>query len=575
MVVYLTPSDLAGQRVFFMAVEAPGAPLILVKPEEEYGYSLDLIAELGKVACASEGEVSAEYASAVREEAWHDFRTGVQENVVTSQQSEETEITADLRERLKFDPMRVMDIVDGHVVDGKGRPMVDVVGVGVGNAWKKAKEDSRMLSEVERAQNDVVVAELVDQLEPGELLAVPSLEPIEAIERDGEEFWNKVSIIGYKLGMAVVQVYYRDRFGKMHAGAYSIRGSSKAAFHTLWANNRVEIPIDTPANDWILHGIRKKDVSLDEAQQFGPQLHDAYQKIVNGRTDMISVTKAMQEQEGSVRQYFDIYIDALARAFHRKQNSPELRGFASAMLAQNAEVFSFSDQMMLSRIATTDEFGRDEVAFMENAIRYASGREIWNSLLDPSTPRSRFVEADAGELAGMANRGALAWLHEHAANNVRSGVAIGWFGGGCSGTRFAEAEKAAKAKERLGQQDVYGGALEGEGEELAACDYRIDACHCSPYDFDGNPVALPVEVTVVRDKHGVAQCQRIGCGAKMDSHGKTLDWGGIFERAQSKRLQEVAGNVLQPTVVRGLARRVAESKQAQPSEDSELVATNA
>jgi hypothetical protein len=547
-----------------MAVEAPGAMLDLAKLEEDYGYSLDLVAELGRVACAAEGEVTAEYAAGIRDEAWHDFRTGVQENVVTSQQKVDTNASANLRERLKFDPMRVMDTIDGHVVDGKGKPMVDVVGVGVGNAWKKAQEDTRMLSEVERAQNDVTIAELVDQLEEGELLAVPSLEPIEAIERDGEEFWSKVSIIGYKRGMAVIQVYYKDTNGKVHCGAYSIRGSSKMAFHTLWAEEGVEVPPDTPANHWILHGVRKQNISLDEAQSFGPSLHDRYQTIVNGRTDTISVTKTMEEREGLVRQYFGVYINALGRAFHTKQNQPELRGFASAMLAHGTDVFSVADQQMFHRIAKNEDFGRDETVFMENAIRYACAREIWNGLLEPST--SRFVAVGAGELNTMANQGALAWLHENAANNVRSGVAIGWFGGGCASARFAEAEKANAKK--LGQQDMYGGALEDEGgNESGACSYRIDACHCSPYDYDGNPVAVPVEVTVIRDEHGVATCQRIGCGAKMNSKGVTEEWGDIFERAQEKRLEKVAQDVLQPTVLHGLARRVAESRQVQPATD--------
>ncbi|HEV7455004.1 MAG TPA: hypothetical protein VGO07_07130 [Candidatus Saccharimonadales bacterium] len=530
-----------------------------VEAQEAFGFALGVTLELGRVAI--EEAIDPAYAEGVRQEAWHDFKTSVQENVVISQQKVETAASADLRGRLKFDPMRVLETVDGYAVTSRGQRMRDLVGVGLDAARKKQMFDPRMDSEVERAENDIYIAELVDGLAPGEMIAVPSMEPLDAMDRDGDEFWGKVSIIGYKRGLAVIQVYYKDHSGRVHCGPYSVKNSNKAAFRRLWAENKVEIAPDTPANHMIRNVIRKKDVDLQTAQAFGSQLHDSYQKIVNGRADTISVTDVMQKREAHVRRYFDVYIEALGRALYTGQNNNEMRGLAQALLAKNADVFSSSDQATMMEVAYDDDFGRPEALFMENAVRYACARDIWNMLLDRAEP-AHFASVDAGELATMANGEALARLHEMAANNVRGGVAIGWSGGGCAPTKFGDTEKEGAAKE-LGQQDVYGGTLQDSesGGESGACSYSIDACHCSPYDFDGNPLPIRVKVEIVRDKSGMAVCQRIGCGAKMDSKGVTHDWGDIFERAQEKRLSTMADDVLKPVAVHGLAQRIADSKE--------------
>lgn len=520
--------------------------------EQSFGYSLHTVRRWGAALCAAAG---VEAAPSVEEEVWLDFITGVQENVVISDQIVQDERAARIRERLKFDPMRPMEVRDGHVVTKDGRPVVELCWDGWEAAKKKAQLDPRMDSEVERSAYDIWVAQQVDKLKEGEVLAVPSMEPLEAMDRDGDVFWKEVSVIGYTRGLAVWQVYAKVRAGLVLAGAYSIRSSSKVAFQKQLAVHGVDVPVDTPANRWILHPVVKR-MTAEEAVLFGPQLQQEYKGIIGRQVDEISVTKLIEENRPLVRAYFDVYMKALARAHHTGNNNYILQGLA-AELRGKARIFSAGDREAIARVAGSPMFSEADALFMEKIIRYACAEELWQLLLH-GNDAGPGVWAPAG--ASLLDYAAV--LHVRAASRVQSGIVVGRSGGGCNALRFDRPDGAGDddGPDDLGQQDVFGGntVKDGEDSQPLACAYTHNQCYCSPYDDFGNPTGVKKRVVAYRDRKGVAKCLRDGCGAKIDAKSNVLSKGGIYTMAQKKqervRLEAMARQVLRPRVVEGLPR---------------------
>jgi hypothetical protein len=530
-----------------------GAPSISAA-ERQFGFSLRTIRQLGELSCSS--AVDPAVLEGVREEAWCDFATGVQENVVISQQTEEDPDATIVRERLKFEPMRSFRIVDDEVITDSGQPLREMIQDGINEARRKAAEDWRMGSEVERSENDLAVFDIVSALCPGDLVAVACMEPLEAMDRDGDKFWSKVSQIGYTRGLAVAQVYYRTHDNRLLAGAYSIKKSSKRGFRTLLLHHGQDVPVDTPANEWIRHAIHRTDVTEEEARAFGPALNTEYQQIIGRQVDEISVTRLMEDNKALVRGYFDLYIEALARANHTNQNQAELRGLASALLAGDVSRFSSDERRSLIHVANSSRFTTDDALFMENVVRYACAEELWNILLGKNN-QSEVV--GAAQYAAVSAGGALPaevvmQLHTRAADRVRTGAAAGRSGNGCAGSRFGispEEQEALSGDNELGQQDIFGGALSKESgsesseSDAARCEYQHSGCYCCPYDSNGNPLSEPVVVTAQRRGYNgntLAVCLRPGCGAALltiNTPGKksrtvVLSRGGIYRMAQQR-----------------------------------------
>lgn len=541
--------------------------------EQPFGYSLQTVSKYGGALCRAAG---VEMEGKIEEELWQDFVTCVQENVVISDQLVKDERASRVREKLKFEPMRVLEVFNGQVITKDGRPMVDVCWDGWEAAKAKEATDPRMDSEVERSSYDVWVAQQVDKLEPGELFAVPSMEPLEAMDRDGDKFWKDVSIIGYTRGLAVWQVYYKVNGTQVLAGAYSVKGSSKAIFQRQLMQHNVHVPLDTPANQWILNPIRKK-ATPEEAKRFGPQLHDEYRQLAGRRAEGISVTKLMEDNKPLVRAYFEVYMKALSLAYYTGKNNHTMQGFAAELL-DSARLFSVNDRRTIARIATDEPFTEQDALFMEKTIRYACAEELWALLLnDEAKGETGFV----GRAGGVQEYAAV--LHVRAASRVQTGILVGRSGGGCNALRFEKPE-GDDDDDDLGQQDVFGGNAKKEtaDDQPLACAYTHDQCYCSPYDDFGNPRGAKKLVVAYRNRKGVAVCLRDGCGAKIDNKSNVLSKGGIYELAQAKQeqahLEEMAKQVLRPRAIDGLALRIQAAKhdnRNEKGEEPELAVTGA
>jgi hypothetical protein len=491
---------------------------------ELYGQSLRIVAALGRVGCSE--AVNPTEAEGIEAEAYADYYTGVQENLTTDRE---------YGERLKFEPVREYDVVDGKVFDKAGGRMVDIIAGGYRTAINEAEADSRLWSEVERCDGDIFTAEVVETLEEGEVYAAVSMDPKDAMARDGVKFWEG---IGYREGMAIIQVYFRKDKNTLIGGAYSVKSSDITSFQKLWAKYGVEVADDESANQWIRHGLRLT-MSEEQAVAFGPQLHAQYREINGQVADVVSVTRLMEEHEPIVRGYFDVYIRSLAQAYHTGQNNETMRGFASALLTTDVSVFDAAARTAMMRIANSARFTDDDARFMENAVRYSLVEELRKFLSPAGEPD--VIPADL--FTGAQSPDVNAYLHGRAAANVQVGVTAGRSYGGCSPSRFGSEDEANAADDDddYGQQDLFGG--KGKGEAIQGCVYSHTGCYCCKYDQFGDELLEPQVVLARRNERGVARCLRIGCKAAIrtiyNSKGEVvgsevISKGDIYKLAQAK-----------------------------------------
>lgn len=475
--------------------------------ERQFGHSFGSYERLGELLCRAGGVARPEFAG-TEAEAWHDFSTGIAENVVMMRQRVVEPGAVPLMERLKFEPMRKFQVVEGKTVSGTGQSFVDLTLEGLITAKEKAATDQRMESEVERSEGDVLIAREVDKLKPGELMAAVSMDPVEAIERDGAEYWQQVSTIGYQKGLAVLQVYYRQNNNTVWAGAYSVKGSNKTALARLLAvNGAPGISVDVPANRFIRHVIRRTGVELDAAMGFGPALHDAYQASIGRRVDNISVTRLLTERQTMMRGYFDTYIKALVRAGHSSQNNDVMQGLAGAMLQAPEGIFTSDEQRIMTRVAGSATFSPEDAKLMRTVIRYACAQDVWRSLIRayggvPDT-YGNTLELDVAD--------SIAQLNRRMADNVVHGVRHGATGGGCDALRLGETPDRPPNQDgdSLGQQDVFGGTAGDKGQDKSKWKLKWDVCGIPNCPSRGDDPKKPQRTVCGPCGICMDRCQRI------------------------------------------------------------------
>lgn len=493
--------------------------------QETYSRSMATNYRVGELACFY--ALEAPEVQGVLQEAYSDFESSVEEDLTTDKE---------YSDKLKFNPMRERPIVDGHVVSKEGRWIADLVAVGLASAKQAAISDPEMIVEVERAEGDEEVVAIVDSLEVGEMYAVGSVEPKEALARN-QKYWHRKN---YREGMAIVQVYWRKDENTMLAGSFSIKNSSMLALKSIFASHGVEVPEDETANRFIRHGIRQK-ASEVEARSFGPQLQEDHKQAVNKTHEDISVTELIEKNQKVIKEYFYNYIVPLSEALYTGKNNQVMQSLASTLInkAKNPE-----DRHQFLRIANSQKFTRDNADFMEEKIRYALDEELREKLVRlvngdaSSTPEidmtTNFARNDI--VIVQTNSEAQMIMNQRLANNVARGESAGRsYGGlGCSGTGKSRNQLSDDDFEGADSQYEFGGKDKRKDDEESntntECCYSGTFCYCCPYNVDGTPAPKPFVITARRGKDGVARCLRKNCGATLDASGKA-DKGGIYERA--------------------------------------------
>lgn len=410
---------------------------------EEYARSLRAIRLLGSTAI-QEASPTVELLPH-EQEAYFDFVSAVEENLATD---------SEYGESLYFNPMRPHDYIDGHVVDRTGRKMTDLVK----NGWIASLEASvhtpEMGIQAERDEGDFIVASIVDNLEVGELYAVVAMDPKTALRRN-PAYWQGR---GYREGMAVLQVYYRESPEKLLAGTYAIKDSDLTTMRGELAKKSVAIPQGESEDRYIRYGVRQR-MGSEDAQRFGDDFVRSYHEVRGNLRKMVSTTEVVRDNAPLVKTYFRRYITALAQAHVQGGTSPDLQDLASIMLGNKAS-YTPKEAKSLTRIASGFAPNEDDVRFFEDKIRYALVEELRTQI--PRYIESRYTRTPTQGFVPSSNLGYI--VHESMqttalkiADNIKIGMDAERSYGGCASAGSSDKGALADMFSFGGEQDIFGG----------------------------------------------------------------------------------------------------------------------
>jgi hypothetical protein len=324
-----------------------------------------------------------------------------------------------------------------------------------------------MREQVVRDEGDVAVAEVGDSLQVGELYAVVSMDPKEALARDCA-FWESK---GYRRNWAALQVYYRANRDEMLAGAYSINRSDPRAMSALFAKRGLTVPTSIHSSEWIRNGMRTR-LDRESAERFGAAFQNDYRSEIGDGRRVFSVTEFLHQNEQEVHTFFDIYMASLAEATYSGVNNRVISRFAESIL-WTMPVAPADEKGHLARIASQSTFTDDDARFMEEKLRYALVESLRTKLkayigrdqTQPPIPRASLITIpDLSYAQSEASRhqqhfASLEQMHMAYAGSIQAGVGAGRTYGGC-----ASAGNMVGSRDDLGDesvaglpQDVYGG----------------------------------------------------------------------------------------------------------------------
>jgi hypothetical protein len=420
-------------------VEATRPPVDIAEAEiaEEYARSLYALRQLGRL--AFEGAAAEEYEGA-EIFAYDDFSTAVAENLKTDSEA---------RHLLDIEPTKVFEIRDGRVVAPDGRDMEELVQEGWDTSRKAAETDPRMKTQVTRDEGDILTIRIVNDLRPGESYTAVSMDPKDAMARDGRKFWEGK---GYRAGLAFIQYYYKHPDGGLLSGSYSVEFSDEAAWRAVLARRRVTVPADVSADNWIRHGDRRT-MTPEQAKTHGTDLRGEYYEEVGKTHRRVSVTELLQQRKEVVDRYFNTYMRPLAHAIATGENNQAMQSFA-ATLTRSADVtqrLAAKSRQELIRVSNGKGFTAESGRLMEELVRYATVEELRKDLM---------LLLSGQQIQRMNHTGAatydkqLEFMNQQAAGNIGGGFAAGRSYGGCSP---AGEDAADEANARENPQDVFGG----------------------------------------------------------------------------------------------------------------------
>jgi hypothetical protein len=483
------------KRVFKLSEAVLELEYPQIQSREEYAHSLRSLRGLGRVSL----EIIP-LTSDVPEvkEAWTDFVSALEENIATD---------PELSEKLTFNPMRVHDVVDGYVVDNTGRSIVNLVADGLVVSKQQALFDKRMESQVERDEGDVLVAEAVDGLVVGEMLATISMDPKEALALD-KDFWEDKA---YREGMAVLQVYYRTSNGLM-AGAYAIKDSNVDDLRELFAEHGLVIPESENCNRWTRHHL-VSTTTEENAKSFGDEFVKSYRQKRGLNEQQLSTTDFLKENQIEVQSFFDAYIVPVATSTVTGINNESTKSLAASMHQSNADSISPQERSSLLKVANSDKFDDNDARFMESKIRYALIEHLRPKLIAELSVPTQVVNSinNAGlvdykiRTIEVIGNNQIQRMNEQLSLGLGRGVQENRTYGGCSS---AKTESNGPQFE-LGTQDIFGGKSNTENEDTSG-----ESDENGPLKFKCTKGHLNK-----REKGGwVYECQKCGedvsCGKK-------------------------------------------------------------
>jgi hypothetical protein len=439
-----------------------------------------------------------------------------------------------LKEQLDSERLDVFQVdADGRVRCANGKLMGDIVRKGLEASIEAASNpdhpDPRMWTQVIRDEGDVLIADKVDAMSPGNAHLVLSMEPKEAMVQD-RTFWEG---LGYRDEVRL-QIYAKSDEGKLITGCFAIGASNESTWRQVLAGYGLIVPEGISCDEWTRHGIELQ-MTPDAALDLGRTIRRHYYAVVGAEQSRYSISELVVARQATIRGYFERYIEPLAEAVYTGNNNEIMQELAAG-LTNNATALSLekSIQDELARVARGEPVSAAMGRAMEVVIRYALAGELRRSI-------EQDISLGYRQPPALYDNGvAQAISQERLINIVVMDAERKITYGGCA--LLGITEQSSAEGDAPDPQGNYGGKGKGTEESNEACDYTHSGCYCSPYNDDGSERGTPLEVRARRLPDGKACCLRSGCGAWIGPQGK--DIGGIARlaaaRRQSKPVQLVA-----------------------------------
>lgn len=386
-------------------------------------------------------------------------------------------------ERLEITRRDVFDFKDGHVVAYDGiTPVVKLVKDGAEKSKQAAIEDSRMLTQHVRDKADERNAEFVDEMmaniELPNTRIVISLEPVEAMSRDGDDFWEGLN---YQKGLGYMQVYHRNKDGSLSTLTLSVDGSEKDKWRALWNKQDIEIPEDETTDNWLDYALIK-ELDDDEFEDFAKSIRNEYYELVPDTQERESVEEIISDNADLVDQVFNNMYEPLAVILVTGKNTEQIQLFARE--AMKLEKIDTEIRQHLWRICTSERLNGDDISTLEQMVRYGLVEKIRDGEKVQSSVRERELLVDYLQSTKPNISGRPIIPHHDLIRNlvggINAGVQAGRSHGSCGGvTKLSQpSELENNYSDEIGTQDIFGGKTNDstENNDVKDCEFVSKSC---------------------------------------------------------------------------------------------------
>lgn len=415
---------------------------------EKYAHSLRTIRALGGF--ITKKAVKTPEGIATQDMLRTDFDTALAEMLNTD---------PELRDLLDINPSNDYKIVDGKTVMKNGKPIAEMIHDGAEASAQAAEDDERMKTQAARDNIEELIIERVDALRPGQMLVGVSMDPKEAMDRDGEAFWHDG--FGYRRGLAFIPWYYKVDETTLCAGSFSVGHSDKAAWSTVLGQYGVNVTPDTSSDEWLSNTFTTTVQSREEAKQFIENMRTQYYRERGVDRSRLSVTDLLKHQYKDFTDavFADIY-QPFADASFKHQKNQTMHELAASYL-ENSSHLGADMRQRLMRIVNTTKFDDEASRTMEFMIRYGTVVKMREHLKKALAFQT---EHAAPNIMAVTDIQVMQQLAMHANAGARAGLS---FGGCAANIRLGEEARNSENGngDPLNPQDVFGGKAGNNGDE--------------------------------------------------------------------------------------------------------------
>lgn len=419
--------------------------------------------------------------------------------------------------RLEITRPDAFSVVDGTVLAyDEETSIIKLVEDGARKSQDASMIDTRMETQHNRdmadLRNALLVNEMVSDNSKPNTRIVVSLEPIEAMDRDGAQYWENLN---YTKGLAFIQVYHRQEDGNLATWTLSVDKSDKNTWRKVMANHNVIIPEEEVTDNWLDYAL-EIDVDDSDLEKVSRGLREEYYSNIPDSLHRDSINKHLEDNQEFVDQIFEQLYAPLAESLVDGNNTEVFQDFARE--AQNIVTLKPSIRQRLFKISNSQKLELEDVKILEELVRYSVAEELRDGLKPknkeiktPSiTPKiteinnlkfgTPNVYRQLTPIDSMINQMTI---------SLRRGADAGRSYGSCGGTSRIARDPITDTLSTFGlPQDIFGGFATKPNDQ----EYGPDEDSRGPLDFecpDGHPNR--------REKNGplLEKCQEPGCDAKI------------------------------------------------------------